>query len=113
MNNDQRKLGYVAAFFVVWTALALVFVSLSSATALGGGNQPNLRLLFLIQFTRFYLWGVLSPLIYRFVRRFPIEIKILNWRNLLVHLAALAACCSVHQLLLMFVAWLIDAPEGA
>ncbi len=113
MNNGQRKLVYLAAFFAVWTMLALVFVSLSTATALGGGNQPNLRLLFLIQFTRFYLWGVLSPLIYRFVRRFPIEIKNLNWRDLLVHLGALAAFCSVHQLLFMIVTWMIDGPAGA
>jgi two-component system, LytTR family, sensor kinase len=113
MNDAQRKLGYFAAFLAVWTLMALVFVSLSSAMALGGGNQPNLRLLFLIQFTRFYLWGVLSPLIYRFVRRFPIEIKSLNWRNLLVHLAALAAFCTVHQLAFMVVTWLVDRPAGA
>jgi two-component system, LytTR family, sensor kinase len=113
MHDGQRKLGYFAAFFAVWSMLALVFVSLSSATALGGGNQPNLRLLFLIQFTRFYLWGVLSPLIYRFVRRFPIEIKTPRWRNLLVHFAALAAFCTVHQLLFMIVTWLADGPAGA
>jgi two-component system, LytTR family, sensor kinase len=113
MNDAQRKLGYFAAFFAVWTLVALVFVSLSSAMALGGGNQPNLRLLFLIQFTRFYLWGVLSPLIYRFVRRFPIEIKSLSWRNLLVHLAALAAFCTIHQLAFMLFTWLIDAPPDA
>ncbi|HLM60696.1 MAG TPA: hypothetical protein VK308_07830, partial [Pyrinomonadaceae bacterium] len=103
MNDVRRKLGYFAAFFALWTLVALIFVSLSSATALGSGNQPNLRLLFLIQFTRFYVWGALSPLIYRFVRRFPIEISTLNWRNLLVHLAALAVFCSVHQLLFMVI----------
>jgi two-component system, LytTR family, sensor kinase len=110
MNNAQRKLGYFAAFSGLWTLLALVFVSLSSASALGGGNQPNLRLLFLIQFTRFYLWGVLSPLIYRFVRRFPIENKTLNWRGLLIHLTALAVFCSLHQLLFMIITWIIDGP---
>jgi two-component sensor histidine kinase len=112
MNNGQRKLGYFGAFFALWTLLALLFVSLSSATALGGGNQPNLRLLFLIQFTRFYLWGALSPLIYRFVRRFPIEIRAWRWRNLFVHFAALAGFCTVHQLLFMIVTWLLDAQPG-
>jgi signal transduction histidine kinase len=113
MNNVQRKLSYLAAFFALWTLLALVFVSLSSATALGGGNQPNLRLLFLIQFTRFYIWGVLSPLIYRLARRFPIEIRFWRWRNLLTHLAALAIFCTIHQLLFMIVTWLLDGPRGA
>ena len=112
MNNIQRKLGLGAAFFALWTLLALVFVSLSSATALGGGNQPNLRLLFLIQFARFYIWGALSPLVYRLVRRFPIEIRAWRRRNLLVHLAALACFCTVHQLIFMVVTWLVDAPPG-
>ena len=90
MKELRVKLGYVAAFFALWTLLALVFVSLSSATALGGGTQPNLRLLFLIQFTRFYLWGLLSPLIYRFARRYPIEIGNITWRTLAIHVSALA-----------------------
>jgi membrane-bound acyltransferase YfiQ involved in biofilm formation len=45
------------------------------------------------------LWGLLSPLIYRFVRRFPIEIRALRWRNLLIHLAGMTVFCTVHQLL--------------
>lgn len=113
MNEVQRKLGYFAAFFALWTLLALIFVSLSSATALGGGNQPNLRLLFLIQFTRFYIWGALSPLIYRLVRRFPIEIRVLRWGNLFAHLAALTIFCTIHQLAFMLVTWLVDGLPGA
>ncbi|CAA9408004.1 MAG: hypothetical protein AVDCRST_MAG74-2098 [uncultured Pyrinomonadaceae bacterium] len=113
MNDVRRKLGYFAAFFALWTLVALIFVSLSSATALGGGNQPNLRLLFLIQFTRFYLWGLFSPLIYRFVRRFPIEIRAFRWRNLLIHLAGMTVFCTVHQLLLMVIRWMVNAPPGA
>jgi two-component sensor histidine kinase len=113
MNGVQRKLGYFAAFFALWTLLALIFVSLSSATALGAGNQPNLRLLFLIQFTRFYIWGILSPLIYRFVRRFPIEIRVWHWRNLVSQLTALIFFCTIHQLLFMIVTWLLDGPTGA
>ena len=113
MNNVRRKLGYFAAFFALWTLVALIFVSLSSATALGGGNQPNLRLLFLIQFTRFYLWGLFSPLIYRFVRRFPIEIRAFRWRNLLIHLAGMTVFCTVHQLLFMVIRWMVNAPPGS
>lgn len=113
MTERQRKIWYAAAYAALWTLLALVFVSLSSATALGGGNQPNVRLLFLIQFTRFYLWGILSPLIYRFVRHFPIEIKSIDSRVLVVHLAALAAFSTVHQLIFMVVTFLADAPANA
>jgi two-component sensor histidine kinase len=112
MNNVRRKLSYFAAFFALWTLVALIFVSLSAATALGGGNQPDLRLLFLIHFTRFYLWGLFSPLIYRFVRRFPIEIRAFRWRNLLIHLAGMTVFCTVHQLLLMVIRWMVNAPPG-
>ncbi|HEV8158093.1 MAG TPA: histidine kinase [Pyrinomonadaceae bacterium] len=112
MNNVRRKLGYFAAFFALWTLVALIFVSLSAATELGRGNQPNLRLLFLIHFTRFYLWGLFSPLIYRFVRRFPIEIRAFRWRNLFIHLAGMTVFCTVHQLLLMIIRWMVNAPPG-
>jgi two-component system, LytTR family, sensor kinase len=113
MTNRQRKLSYAFAFIALWTLLALVFVSLSSASAIAGGNQPNLRLLFAIQFTRFYLWGALSPLIYLVVRRFPIEIRSGRRAHLFVHLAALVSLCTVHQLLYMIVTWLTDGPPGA
>lgn len=113
MNNVRRKLGYFAAFFALWTLVALIFVSLSAATAVGVGNQPDLRLLFLIQFTRFYLWGLLSPVIYRFVRRFPIDVRAFRWRNLLIHLAGMTVFCTVHQLLLMVIRWMVNAPPGA
>lgn len=113
MIITRQRLGSAATFLVIWTLLALMFVSLSSAAALGIGNQPNVRLLFLIQFSRFYIWGALSPLMYRFVRQFPIEIQSLRWRTLLAHLAALAIFCTIHQLLYMVVTWLIDAPPSA
>jgi sensor histidine kinase YesM len=95
-------------FFALWSLLALVFVSLSLATAVSGGNQPNVRLLFLIQFTRFYVWGALSPFIYRFVRRFPVEIRFLRQRNLLFHLAALLVFCAIHQTIFSIVTWQLD-----
>jgi hypothetical protein len=108
MIDIRQRISYIAAFFAVWTLLALVFVSLSSATALSGGNQPNVRLLFLIQFTRFYAWGALSPLIYRFVRCFPVEIRPLRWRNLLVHVAALLLFCTIHQTVFAILTWQLD-----
>jgi hypothetical protein len=112
MNNVRRKIGYFTAFFALWTLVALILVSLSAATALGGGNQPDLRLMFLMQFTRFYLWGFFSPLIYHFVRRFPIEIRAFRWRNLLIHLAGITVFCTFHQIILMVIRWMINAPPG-
>jgi hypothetical protein len=109
MNNVRRKLGYFAAFFALWTLVALIFVSLSVGDGVRGRKSAEFALLFLIQFTRFYLWGLFSPLIYRFVRRFPIEIRAFRWRNLLIHLAGMTVFCTVHQLLLMVIRWMVNA----
>ncbi len=108
MIDIRRRLSYITAFFAIWTLLALVLISLSLATALSGGNQPNVRLLFLIQFTRFYTWAGLSPFIYRFVRRFPVEIRPLRWRKLLVHVAALLLFCTIHQTIFALITWQLD-----
>lgn len=113
MNDVRRKLGYLAAFFAFWTLVALSFVSLSSATGFGEGNQPPFRRLLLIQFARFYAWGLLSPLIYQLVRRFPIEIRALRWRTLLIHLAGMTVICTVHRLLFNLASWMFYEPPGS
>lgn len=113
MNDVRRKLGYFVAVFGFWTFVALSFVTLSSATGFGEGNQPPFRRLLLIQFARFYGWGILSPLIYRLVRRFPIEIRALRWRTLLIHLAGMTVFCTVHRLLFTVASWMFYEPLGS
>ncbi|MDQ4119918.1 MAG: histidine kinase [Acidobacteriota bacterium] len=113
MNDVKRKLGYFAAFFAFWTLVASSFVLLSSATGYGEGNQPPFRRLLLIQFARFYAWGLLSPLIYQLVRRFPIEIRSLRWRTLLIHLSGMTVICTVHRLLFWVASWMFYEPPGS
>ncbi len=113
MNDVRRKLGYFAAFFAFWTFIAVSFVLLSSATGYGEGNQPPFRRLLLIQFARFYGWGLLSPLIYRLVRRFPIEIRALRWRTLLIHLAGMTVFCTIHRLLFWVASWMFYEPSDS
>lgn len=113
MNDVKRKLGYFAAFFAFWTIVALSFVSLSLATGYGEGNQPPFRRLLLIQFARFYAWGLLSPLIYQLVRRFPVEIRALHWRTFLIHLAGMTVICTVHRLLFAVSSWVFYEPPGS
>jgi sensor histidine kinase YesM len=69
--------------------------------------------LLLIQFARFYAWGLLSPLIYRLVRRFPIEIRALRWRTLLIHLAGMTVICTIHRLLFNVASWVFYEPQGS
>lgn len=113
MNDVKRKFGYFAAFFAFWTLVAVSFVSLSSATGYGEGNLPPFRRLLLIQFARFYGWGLLSPLIYRLVRRFPIEIRALRWRTLFIHLAGMTVFCTVHRLLFAVASWIFYEPSDS
>ena len=42
-----------------------------------------------LNLVQFNLWAILSPLVFRFSRRFPIELRPLNVRNLLLYFPAL------------------------
>lgn len=106
---QRRTFTNIAIAFVVWTLLGFTFVALSTATALSDGRPLNVPNLFLIHFTRLYTWAILSPLIFLFVRRFPIDIRRLRLRNLLVHLPAMIAFCILHQAIYAFVTWTIDS----
>ena len=50
----------------------------------------------------------MSPFIYRFVRRFPVEFRPLRWRNLLVHVSALLLFCTIHQTVFAVITWQLD-----
>lgn len=97
----------------MWTLLGFTFVALSSATALSDGRPLNIQNLFLIHFTRLYTWAVLSPFIFLFVRRFPIDFRRLRWNDLLIHIPALLIFCSIHQAVYAVVTWTINSSLSA
>src|SRR5436189_741532 len=91
-----------------WTLVSVIFAAISYAAAIGENNKEfgfvsALRLNLL----QFYLWAILSPLLFKFSRRFPIEFRPLNLRNLLRYFPALISFAGIHQLIHLAVLWSI------
>jgi two-component system LytT family sensor kinase len=99
----------VALLFLGWTLVGIIFSAVSYAAAVGENDHEfgfvaALRL----NFVEFYLWAILSPLIFRFSRRFPIEFRPLNRRNLALHFPALISFAAVHQITHLTILWSIS-----
>jgi sensor histidine kinase YesM len=97
-----------ALFFVGWTLVSVIFAGISYAAAIGENNKEfgfvsALRL----NLIQFYLWAILAPFVFRFCRRFPVELRPLNIRNLLLYFPALISFAAIHQALQLAVLWSI------
>jgi two-component system, LytTR family, sensor kinase len=111
MGNFKIDCRRAALLFVGWTLVSVIFAGISYAAAIGENNKEfgfvsALRL----NLVQFYLWAILSPLVFRFSRRFPIELRPLNVRNLLLYLPALISFAGIHQLIHLAVLWSITPP---
>ncbi len=108
MGNFEINWRRAALFFSGWTLVGIIFAGISYAAAIGENNKEfgfvsALRL----NLVQFYLWAILSPLIFRFSRRFPIEFRPLNLRNLLLYFPALISFAGIHQVIHLAVLWSI------
>jgi len=108
MENFTIKCRRVTLLFVGWTLVSIIFAGISYAAAIGENNKEfgfvsALRL----NLVQFYLWAILSPLVFRFSRRFPIELRPLNVRNLLLYFPALISFAGIHQVIHLAVLWSI------
>src|SRR5256714_9084306 len=56
---------------------------------------------------QFNVWAILSPVVFRFSRRFPVELRPLNVRNLLLYFPALISFAGIHQVIHLAVLWSI------
>jgi hypothetical protein len=70
--------------FVVWTLLGLSFAVRSGLSALQSNLNISWKAMITAYLTDFYLWGLVSPLIFKLARRFELLRRIP--RNLLIHL---------------------------
>jgi two-component system LytT family sensor kinase len=95
-------------YFTAWTLIAVVFATVSYAASLSEGNR-GFGFVSALQFNGvlFYLWAVLSLLILWFSRRFPIEVRPLNTRNLLIHIPAILVLAIGHQVIQLTTLWLV------
>jgi len=108
MGNFKTNWRRAALLFGGWTLVSVIFAAISYAAAIGENNKEfgfvsALRL----NLVQFYLWAILSPLLFRFSRRFPIEFRPLNLRNLLLYFPALISFAGIHQVIHLAVLWSI------
>src|SRR5206468_8220544 len=99
MGNLKINWRRAALLFGGWTLVSVIFAAISYAAAIGENNKEfgfvsALRL----NLVQFYLWAILSPLLFRFSRRFPIEFRPLNLRNLLLYFPALISFDGIYYL---------------
>jgi len=108
MGNFMIGYRRATLLFLGWTLVSIIFAGISYAAAIGKNNKEfgfisALRL----NLVQFYVWAVLSPLVFRFSRRFPIELRPLNVRNLLLYFPALISFAGIHQVIHLAVLWSI------
>ncbi len=95
-----------------WTALALYFSAENYAYFLfTASSSPFLRV-FSWWATHFYLWALLTPLVWFLLRRFPLERGVWK-RNLAVHVPGSLAVTALQVALWLFMTPLLDLPGMA
>ena len=108
MGNFKIKCRRAALLFVGWTLVSIIFAGISYAAAIGENNKEfGFASALRLNLVQFYLWAILAPLVFRFSRRFPIELRPLNVRNLLLYFPALISFAGIHQLIQLAVLWSI------
>src|SRR5215510_6086683 len=98
-----------ALLLVGWTLVSVIFAGISYAAAIGENNKEFGFLSALrLNLVQFYVWAILTPFVFRFCRRFPIELRPLNLRNLLLYFPALISFAGIHQVIHLAVLWSIS-----
>src|SRR5215813_5658786 len=109
MNDLTANWRRITILFLGWTLVGLVFSAVSYGVALSQ-NDPRFGIAAALKLNLvlFYLWGVFSPFIFRFSRRFRVEFRPLRIRNLRVQLPAIVLLAAIHELLLLSILWSIS-----
>ena len=108
MSNLKINWRRAALLFVTWTLVGLVFAAVSYGVALSQNDKRfGIAASLKLNLVLFYLWGVFSPLILRFCRRFRVEFRRLSIRNVTVHVPAIVLFAAVHETLLLAILWFV------
>ncbi len=94
--------------FGVWTLVGLAFTALSYASATIENEHFALHYALRQNLPYFYIWGALSPLIFRFSHRFPVEFRPLRLRNLLLHIPTILLFAGIHQGMFLAILWFLN-----
>jgi two-component system, LytTR family, sensor kinase len=96
-------------YFAGWSLVAIIFAAISFAASRSEGNR-GFGFISALEFNLvlFYLWAIFSPLIFWLSRRFPIELRPLKTRNLLVHIPTVVVLAVGHQLIHLTTLWSVQ-----
>jgi len=110
MPTPKAILRRATLLFGAWTAVGLIFAAISYGIAAGEANSRfGLTEALKLNLVQFYLWGIFSLFIFSFSRRFLVEFRPLQTRNLLLHLPALLLFAALHQAFHLLVLWSTSA----
>jgi len=108
MADLKKKARRWALLFGTWTLVGLVFAAVSYGVALSQNDKRfGVAAALKLNLVLFYLWGIFSPFIFRFSRRFQVEFRRLRVRNLAVHVPAVVLFAAAHQALSLATLWAI------
>ena len=108
MENFKIYWRRAALLFVGWTLVSIIFAGISYAAAIGENNKEfGFGAALRLNLIQFYVWAILAPVVFRFSRRFPIELRPLNIRNFLLYFPALVSFAAIHQVIHLAVLWSI------
>jgi two-component system, LytTR family, sensor kinase len=106
MSKLKTKWPRLAILFFGWTLVGLVFAAVSYGVALSQNDRRfGVAAALKLNLVLFYLWGVFSLLIFRFSRRFRVDFRRLQLRNLAAQLPTIIVFALVHETLLLAILW--------
>ena len=107
-QKRAAKLRGALLYFAAWMLIGLIFATVSYAASRSEGNR-GFGFISALEFNLvlFFLWAVLAPLIFWFSRRFPIELRPLKIRNLLLHIPGIIVLAVGHQVIHLATLWLL------
>jgi sensor histidine kinase YesM len=108
MGNLKTNWRRAALLLGTWTLVGLVFAAVSYGVALSQNDKRfGITAALRLNLVLFYVWGIFSPFIFRFSRRFRVEFRPLRLRNLAMHVLAVVLFAAVHQILSLALLWVI------
>src|SRR5919109_2716654 len=108
MGNFKMNWSRAGLLFVGWTLVSIIFAGISYAAAIGENNKEfGFVSALKLNLVQFYVWAILAPFVFRFSRRFPIELRPLNVRNFLLYFPGLISFAGIHQAVHLAVLWSI------
>src|SRR5260370_6635128 len=106
--KSTAKWRTVILLFGGWTLVGLVFTALRYASLTIENRHFALHDALRQNLPYFYIWGALSPLIFRFSHRFPVEFRPIRLRNLLLHITLIFLFEGIHQGMFLAILWFLN-----